>query len=241
MRAYVVRLCGEKKTQRREAMLVDQLLEHWMRDKGSRRGPLQQEIRVQCEAGSNSGARFVLVNSLGRSADIDFNVGHVHELSLERQDAVSIRFDPERARLGANEERLVSMTVQVRDVEGLPDALECGVDVRGGRAKHPEAVGQNRSAFNAVIGREVTGMEPPRVELTDPAPAELELVRSVATSAVEVPDSVSGRLRNAGIGGAKVRTDDGRCPVARPFEGLVALAAGASRLRPVESRDAPGG
>ena len=129
LRRQVVR---REKTQRREAMLVDQLLEHWMRDKGSRRGPLQQEIRVQCEAGSNSGARFVLVNSLGRSADIDFNVGHVHELSLERQDAVSIRFDPERARLGANEERLVSMTVQVRDVEGLPDALECGVDVRGG-------------------------------------------------------------------------------------------------------------
>jgi hypothetical protein len=117
---------------REQAMLTEHLLDG-LTGHASRTALmlLQHQLRVQCGPGETSAARFVVVNGLDQPADVRFRPGRVHGLSTEQAASVHISFEPDHPHLQAGAEREVQLQVDLRDADGLPDALELGVDVLG--------------------------------------------------------------------------------------------------------------
>jgi hypothetical protein len=117
---------------RQQALLTEKLLNGFMYE-SKRPAPavLQQEIRIQASPGTQSGARFAVLNSLDHPAEVSFRTGRVHGLSEQQRDALRIQFEPERPRLGPNEEKWIHVRVDVADREGLPERIETGVDLLG--------------------------------------------------------------------------------------------------------------
>jgi hypothetical protein len=117
---------------REQAILAERLLEGLAGPaKQTPPGALQHELRIQCARGATSGARFIVVNCLDRAVDVHFRPGRVHAVSPEQAAAIRLSFTPEQPRLESGAEQEVQLLVEVGGNEGLPDALELGVDVLG--------------------------------------------------------------------------------------------------------------
>jgi hypothetical protein len=118
---------------RQQALLTERLLNGFVAE-SKRPAPavLQQEIRIQASPGAQSGARFVVMNSLDHATAVSFRMGRIHGLSDQHRDALRIEFDPEKPQLGPNEERSIHVRVDVANVQDLPERIEIGVDLLGG-------------------------------------------------------------------------------------------------------------
>jgi len=118
---------------RQQAVLTEKLLKGFASEpKGPTPSVLQQEIRIQASPGTQSGARFAVVNSLDHATELTFRAGSFHGLSDAQRDSLRMEFEPKRPQLGPNEERWIHVRVEVADIDGLPDRIETGVDLLGG-------------------------------------------------------------------------------------------------------------
>jgi hypothetical protein len=118
---------------REQSILTDKLLKGFVADAGAETpAVLQQEIRIQAFAGTQSGGRFIIVNSLGKPTDVRFRQCRIHGLPPERESRVRIRFLPESPHLEPGEERPIQVTVDLESHDTLPDKVEASIDIYGG-------------------------------------------------------------------------------------------------------------
>ncbi len=117
---------------REQAILTDKLLDGFAAHADhAKPAILQHELRVQCAPGTTSGARFVVVNCLDRTANVRFRPGRVHSLSIETAEDIHLSFRPCELRLEPEGECEVQLLITLPARDDLPSAFDLGVDVLG--------------------------------------------------------------------------------------------------------------